>query len=33
VVVSVYCTSATVDLNHFAEGSLIQTYNFVREPH
>jgi len=26
-------TSTTVILNHFAEGSQIQTYNFVREPH
>jgi len=33
VVVNVFCTSATVVLNHFAEGSLIQTFNFVREPH
>ena len=32
VVVAVFLTSATVVLNHFAEGSQIQTCNFVREP-
>jgi len=26
----VFLTSATVVLNHFAEGSHIQTYNFVK---
>jgi len=33
VVVNVFLTSATVVLNHFTEGSQIQTYDFVREPH
>jgi len=33
VVVNVFITSTTVVLNHFAEGSQIQTYNFVSEPH
>jgi len=33
VVVNVFLTSTTVVLNHFAEGSHIQTYDFVREPH
>jgi len=28
-----YFTSTTVVLNHFVEGSQIQTYNLVREPH
>jgi len=32
-VVNVFLTSTTVVLNHFAEGSQIQTYNFVRETH
>jgi len=32
VVANVFFTSAAVVLNHFAEGSQIQTYNFVREP-
>jgi len=32
VVVNVF-TSTTVVFNHFAAGSQIQTYNFVREPH
>jgi len=29
VVVNVFLTSTTVDLNHFAEGSQIQIYDFV----
>jgi len=33
VVVNVFLTSTTVVLNHFAEGSRIQTYDFVGEPH
>ena len=33
MVVNVFLTSTTVVLNHFAEGSHIQTYDFVREPH
>jgi len=33
VVVNVFRTSTTVVLNHFAEGSQIQTYDFVGEPH
>jgi len=33
VVVNVFITSTTVVLNHFAEGSQIQIYNFVGEPH
>ena len=32
MVVAVFLTSATVVLNHSAEGSQIQTCNFVREP-
>jgi len=31
--VTVFLTSATVVLNHFTQGSQIQTYNFVKEPH
>jgi len=33
VVVNVFLTSTTAVLNHFVEGSQIQTYDFVREPH
>jgi len=33
VVVNIFLTSTTVVFNHFAEGSQIQTYNFVREQH
>jgi len=33
VVVNVFLTSKIVALNHFAEGSQIQTYDFAREPH
>ena len=33
MVVNVFRTSTTVDLNHFTDGSQIQTYDFVREPH
>ena len=33
MVVSVFLTSTTVVFNHFAEGSQIQTYDFVRKPH
>jgi len=33
VVVASFFTSTTVVHNHFAEGSQIQTYNFVRGPH
>jgi len=33
VVVKVFLTSATEVLNHFAEGSQIQTYDFVGESH
>jgi len=33
VVVSVFLTSTTMVLNHFAEGSQIQTNDFVRKPH
>jgi len=33
VPVNFFFTSTTVVLNHFAEGSQIQTYNFAREPH
>jgi len=33
VVVNIFLTSTTVVLNHFAEGSQIQTYDFVRNPH
>jgi len=33
VVVNVFLISTSVVLNHFAEGSQIQTYNFFREPH
>ena len=28
-----FFTSATVVLNHFADGIQIKTYNFVRKPH
>jgi len=28
-----YNSTTVVVLNHFAEGSKIQTYDFVREPH
>jgi len=33
VVVNIFLTSTTVVLNHFVEGSQMQTYDFVREPH
>jgi len=33
VVVKVFLTSTTVVLNHFAEVSQFQTYNFFRQPH
>jgi len=33
VVVNVFLTFTTVVLNHFAEGSQIQTHDFVRRPH
>jgi len=33
VVVNLFRTTTTAVLNHFAEGSQIQTYDFVREPH
>jgi len=33
VVFDFFLTSTTVVLKHFAEGSQIQTYDFVREPH
>jgi len=33
MVVNVFVISTAVVLNHFAEGSQIQTYNFVTEPH
>jgi len=33
VVVTFFFTSTTVVHNHFAEGSRIQTYDFVRGPH
>jgi len=33
VVVNVFLTSITVVLNHFAEGSQIQAYDCVSEPH
>jgi len=33
VVVNVFLTSTTMVLKHFAEGSQIQIYDFVREPH
>jgi len=33
VIVKVFLTSATVVLNHLPEGSQIQTYDFVAEPH
>jgi len=33
VVVNVFLTFTTVFLNHFAEGSQIQVYDFVGEPH
>ena len=32
VPVNIFFTSTTVVLNHFAEESQIQTYNFVKEP-
>ena len=32
MIVNVFLTFTTVVLNHFAEGSQIQAYNFVREP-
>jgi len=32
-VANVFVTSTTAVLNHFPEGSQIQTYNFVRETH
>jgi len=33
VEIKVFLTSTTVVLNHSAEGSQIQTNDFVREPH
>jgi len=33
VVVSIFLTSSTVVLNHFAEGRQIQAYDFVIEAH
>jgi len=33
VVVNFFLTSTTVVLNQFAQGSQIQTYDFVGEPH
>jgi len=33
MVVIVFLASTTVVLNQFAEGSHIQTYDFVREPY
>jgi len=33
VVVNVFLTFTTVILNHFAEGTQIQSYDFVGEPH
>jgi len=32
VVVKVFLIATTVVLNHFAEGSQIQTYHFIKEP-